>query len=145
MKPIPLGRLKYLPRWRCRVGYFHNDTYGFTVHLLVGVDGPKLKAYCEKMFPKGTVEVDDDDDWCGRHTTVRFEDKSKSYEVHVIALQEFSLTPQWIGVLVHESIHAVQTALDSRGLQMDDNTIEAYTYTQDWLVTQCLKLLERKK
>lgn len=144
MKKIPENKLCHHSRWKCRVGFFHNETYGFTVHLLVGIDGPRLKRYCDYTFPKGAVDADESDDWCGRHVVTRFEDKSRSYEVHVIALQDFQPTPAWIAALVHETLHATQEVLDSRGLSLDSDTVEAYTYLQDWLVRKCLEMLAQK-
>lgn len=147
MKPLklPANQLKYLPRWPCRVWYFHDEVYGFTVHLLVGIDGPRLMKYCEHMFPKDSFEMDDSDDWGGRHAMVRFEDKTTGYEVHVIALQDFKMTPHWICTLTHELLHTTQHALDTRGLTLSDETGEAYCYLHDSLLARCLKMLLLKK
>lgn len=142
---LPANRLKYVPRWRCRVGYFHDEVYGFTVHLLVGIDGPRLMRYCEYMFPKESYEMDDSDDWGGRHAMVRFEDKTKGYEVHIIALQEWHLTTHWICTLAHEILHATQHVLDSRGMTLSDETGEAYCYLHDSLLGRCLRMLGGKK
>lgn len=142
---LPANRLRYLARWRCRVGYFHDDTWGFTVHLLVGIDGPRLMAYCQKMFPKDAFEMDDTDDWGGRHAMIRFEDKTTGYEVHVVALQDFKMTPHWISVLSHELLHCVHEALDCRGMCFTDEAAEAYCYTHDSLLKRCLVMLGGKK
>lgn len=147
MKPavcLPAGRLKYLPRWRCRAGFFQDETYEFTVHLLVGIDGPRLMKFCELMYPKGSYDVDDSDDWAGRHAKITFDDKSNHYEVHVVALQEFHWDPHWMSVLGHELLHCVQAALDSRGLQLGDETAEAYCYCFDSLLKRCLQMLVSK-
>lgn len=137
--------VKFSRRWKCWLGWFHDETFGFTVHFLWGIDGPGLKRYCEHAFPTGSVDLDDSDDWCGRHAKVTFEDKKKSYEVHVIALQDFKLNAFWISVLAHEVLHCTQSVLDGRGLQQDDDTCEAYTYVHDFLIRRCLELVEKSK
>ena len=143
MKPtLPENRLRFTPRWRCRAGCFYDETYGFTVHLLVGVNSAKLTRYCADMFPAGSVqEVGEADDWCGRHMATRIEDRKCSYEVQLVALQTFKWDAFWISTLAHEMLHATHSVLGGRGLVMSDETIEAYTYLHDSLVKRSLKML----
>lgn len=143
MKPtLPENRLGYMPRWKCRVGCFHDETYGFTVHLLVGVNSAKLTRYCTDMFSATVAQdVGEADDWCGRHMDVRVEDKKSSYEVHLVALYTFKWDAFWVSVLAHEMLHATHSVLGGRGLVMSDETIEAYTYMHDSLVKRSLKML----
>lgn len=72
-----------------------------------------------------------------------FETKKVSHEVHLIALQEFHWTPEWMSVLSHELLHCTNSVLHSRGMVMDDSTIEAYCYLHDSLVKRCLKMLPK--
>ena len=144
MNPLPANRLKYVKPLRYHVGYFHDDTWGFTVHLVVNIDGKRLMEYCKKMFPEDTFEFDDSEDWCGRHVMLQFESEKHGYEVHVVALRKFEWTPHWMSALSHELMHCTHAVLNRRGMTLSDATMETYCYTLDSLVKRCLEMLKRK-
>lgn len=123
------------------VAFFHDEAYNVTIHLLWGVTGPKFKSYAGANFPGN--DVDDTDDWCGRHA--HFQNSDKGYDVHVIALQQWRGRPEDYAVLVHECLHATRSVLHSRGIAMKGPGEEAYCYFLDSLVRRCLQQIRKAK
>lgn len=48
-------------------------------------------------------------------------------------------------VLAHESLHLVSHALRMAGIPHTEETDEAYTYYQQWIIRECLKAMARAK
>ena len=46
-----------------------------------------------------------------------------------------------MAVLAHEALHLVVNALDIAGVRLTGESEEAYTYYQQWIVTQCARLM----
>jgi len=53
--------------------------------------------------------------------------------------------PKQIGILTHEVLHATIYILDRAGIKLTKHSDEAYTYLQEYIVTQILKQIKWKK
>lgn len=98
----------------------------------------ELEKFCRKKYL-----VDDDDDF--QHlkdadgTTFTL-DYSKDGFDRIIWLKEFKMTPYNIGVLVHETIHAVVRMLEWKGIPFTSyqNQDEVFAYVTEHLVASFL-------
>ena len=61
----------------------------------------------------------------------------------IIWLKEFRNTAESIGILSHEILHYVIRTLHNKGITLDHNSEEAYTYLFDYTLTACLKALKK--
>lgn len=119
---------------------FQEDTFGFCLHLLWDLDGPHLAQYIRINFPEIEVdEEDEQDNWDGRHAKLEFARDGQGYEIHLVALRSFELTPLWISMLSHEVLHATHEALASRGIRLTDDTKEVFCYLHESLLRRCLQ------
>lgn len=125
-------------------GFVPNETYGFSMCLVWPADNKKLHAFLKQMFPgcEGAVDPEEKTDWVGRAYEVR--NPEFKCEVHVVALGEWRGKPLHHSALVHECFHVVHQALGTRGLTLTDESVEAYCYLLDSLVSQGIKILNHK-
>jgi len=123
---------------------FHDQTYDFTVHVLWNLNGPTLAAYLRRNFPEFEADEEDArDDWEGRHMKLEFDRHGEGYEVHLVVLRKFRLTPPDIAVLAHECLHATHEALSSCGITLCEETKEVYCCLHESLVRRCLEAIKK--
>jgi len=63
------------------------------------------------------------------------------YEADYICLVRTTDRTERLVVLAHEALHCASHALRMAGLPHTEETEEAYTYYQCWLIRQCLQLV----
>lgn len=114
-----------------RIIKFKEETWDFTVHLLVPATMAQALAYVKKV----TGETEEDP---GLAHAVTF----SSVEDVIIAFSEpFKPTPEQIGLLGHELFHAVSNALELRDVKLTEDTDEVYAYLMGSLLRRCLERL----
>lgn len=119
--------------------WFWNDVYKFSMFVIWDVDNDQYKAWMKEKYGL-------EDDFVDRsgvcHTIKHNETGSIGY---LIALREYKHDdPYLIGVLAHEVNHIVQRVLDSRGMDMNEHTVEAYCYLTEWLMRSCVEVMLQK-
>jgi len=126
-------------RWNRWVGFFHDQTYHFTVHLVWNLNHEQLKRYVSQQFDDN--EPDNNDNWAGRCA----EYATREHEVQMIAIRKWRGTAFDHSVLVHECVHAAHNVLGSRGFKLTDESVEAYCYLIDSIYHRCLEQIIKAK
>lgn len=116
----------------------HDDCWDADVWVLCPCDEAKLAAFVTRKF-KQTLEPDDKPGFLGRFVSI--EDDAGNELGHVIALSKWKNTPANAAVLVHECFHVTHSILSDRGVELNDETGEAFAYLLDSLVSRSMKLL----
>lgn len=112
--------------------------------LLVGSTN-QIMAYVNRTWPDLPLSLNGTESG----VMVAREDEA-GYVYHYICLiaettkQEYS-PAQVAGILGHEIAHLVFRMFTSRGILISEENDEAFCYYQEWLLIQCLAILERVK
>lgn len=110
---------------------FQDETWDFTVHLLVPATAEQTKAYVRDVFGG-----DDGDPGCFH--AIAF----TGLENAVIALEKpFKRTPDGISLLAHEVFHVASQSLMLREIPLNKDTQEAFAYLLGSLMRRCLERL----
>lgn len=117
------------------------DVYNRAITFLYGTTD-EVNAYMKKLFP---TEWDGISVQCQGHWCVRERD---GYEADFIMLirRKRHTTPRVfrtneLAVLAHETLHCASHILRHAGIHHTQETEEAYTYYQAWLMRQCARHL----
>lgn len=119
----------------------HDDCWDADVWILYPCDEPALTRFVEKKFKK-ILEPDEKPGFLGRFVSI--EDDDGNSLGHVIALSKWRNSPANVAILVHEALHVTHSILSDRGVELNDDTSEAFAYLLDSLVRRCLERLNKK-
>ena len=117
------------------VGEFNDPCWQVSITLIWPVDAAKANHYIHrKIGPTKHAVGDDMAAW--------------TWDLNgniVIGLSDWAATSLWMSNLAHESVHAADYILASRGMQLTSETSEAYAYLAGSIVRRSLDLINRAK
>jgi hypothetical protein len=120
------------------------EIYKSSLLYIYDCDYKELEKYCRKKF-----EVEDDDSF--EHLRVAdgtvFKLNHKEGAQRIVWIQEFKMTPYWLGVLAHETVHAIVRLLDHKGIPYtsNDNQDETFAYLMDYFIAEFIRGYKKKK
>lgn len=120
------------------------EIYKQSLFLSIGESDKQLKKSLLKHVPQlQEDEVDEVVDYTRRKHDRHQGIFAVSQGLHIIRLydeQDF-MNPYFHGILAHEILHATFELLTSRGLVHSQTSEEAFTYLQDFYITELYKRL----
>lgn len=125
MKPIKPGSY-----------HFYDHCWKANIHLLWKADNNDLSKYMKRTFSvdyRSEVEAD------GKCLEVL--DCDDVQRACVIYLADWKADPRWISVLSHECLHATHQILSVRSLEMNNASVEVFTYLHESIMSRCLEVL----
>ncbi len=113
------------------------------LQYIVNCDYKELNKYCEKHFQ---LEGDDFEwlkDSDGSAMTLGSDD---GHTYRVIWLETFNMNHEKIGILAHETVHAVVRILDHKGVpySSDNNQDETFAYLMDYFISNFIHDFKKK-
>lgn len=81
----------------------------------------------------------------GTSFELKINDHNERLTKHCMWLKQFNGTIEDFSILNHEMLHCVISALGFAGMELTDESEEAYAYTYDHLAVQIYKELEKRK
>jgi hypothetical protein len=135
---IPPGIARRSSYGKFNVGWFYDQCFKASVHLLWPCTPEGLKAYL-----KGVCDVDYHNEKSAAARCLLVEKDGAT--AYIICLFGWEPSPKWIAALSHEALHATQMILDSRGMALSEATEETYCYMQESIVRRCLDLIMHRK
>ena len=114
------------------------------LHYMYDCDYKQLEKYCRKNYGLGDEENFDGLDGADG-TTFPLYHNGTIYRF--VWIEKFKMSPYWIGVLVHETTHAIIRILDHKGIPYTsrDNQDETMAYMVDYFVSEFIKKFKKKK
>lgn len=109
---------------------FYDEIYKSNIYFIVckskELAVKKIKDYIGIELPTGNIG--EGCTWC-----------IDKYGI-VVWLPQFSLTPKWLSVLVHELAHITLETISRRiKIKLEESSEEAYTYHLEWLTKTFLQ------
>ena len=112
------------------------------LHYVFNCDCKELTKYCHRKF-----DTDEDfellKDSNGAMLTLRSKDAVK----RIVWLKKFDLSHENLGVLVHETTHAVIRILEWKGIpySAENNQDETFAYLMDYLISNFIYRYKKMK
>jgi hypothetical protein len=108
--------------------------FKFNIEYIVDCDYKQLEKYIKKKY-----NFEDTLDWLesADGTYFKIGDKNDNVVAHIVWLESFKMNHKEIGVLAHETVHAVVRILDWKGMPYSstDNQDETFAYLTDYLIS----------
>jgi hypothetical protein len=116
-----------------------DETWDCELWLLWPAQNKEVDEFIKKRF--AIKEQTRDGAFQGRF--IEIYDSADEEWAGLIALRQWKGTPNDYAVLAHECLHAVRWFLDSRGIELKDETDETYAYFLGSLVRRCAERMNR--
>lgn len=115
--------------------------YNRAVTFLYGTTD-ELNAYMKKLFPTewNGINVQCQGHWCVRERN-GFEADFIMLAKRTPRVSPLAYRTHLMGVLAHETLHCASYTLRHAGIEHTQETEEAYTYYQGWLMRECARHL----
>lgn len=120
------------------------DVYKQTLWFSIGQTDQQLKKSLLKEVMNITkTQVDSIVDYTSRESSMHMGRFSVAEGLHIIRLYDLPNVndPYFHGILAHEVLHATFHILGYRGVELSDESEEAYTYLQDYFITEIYRTL----
>jgi len=117
-----------------RILTLDEQVFQHTVEIVIGIeDDARMCEYLK--IHHGSSHKPDSGSWAGQ--TLIVDDVQNTVFVF---LNDFDLTPYWLGVLTHELFHAVHMVFDQIGLPaLEKGGQESHAYLLQWLSQKFLQ------
>lgn len=107
MNPVAKEQKPYYDRkGKHYYGWFYDDVYGFTTHLIWPVSNKQRQAWF-----KETYGIDDTEDWDANATCYELRHASGKGHAHLIAMSRWEPSPKCIAMLTHECFSLGQSGV----------------------------------
>lgn len=110
------------------------DAFKTGICFYICNDETKIKNYVIKYYGKEFWE---------EHGVTANNYKGRTFWMRgyypIIVLKQYARTPETIGILVHEIMHAVFAMLILKGIKLCDESEETFTYITEYFVSEALK------
>ena len=113
------------------------------IHYIVDCDYKELNRYCKKKFELSEdYNFDNLENADGAFLTLK---KENTIE-RIVWLEEFSMSHSRLGVLVHETTHAVIRLLEWKGIpySSENNQDETFAYLMDYAISNFIHSYKNK-
>lgn len=114
-----------------------------SLHYVVNCNYKELRQYCVKRFD---MTKEDDMEWLAGADGTAMVLKDDNGLDRVIWIKKFAMNHQWLGVLTHETVHAVIRMLEHKGIPYSsrDNQDETFAYLVDYFVSNFIYQYKKK-
>lgn len=112
------------------------EPYGRRMMVFVG----SRERFVYTMKKEYNIDIDSVGERDGEHAYVEYQGKnSPLFSFRYIWLKKLKKTPEYMGLLAHECLHATFEILDWAGMKYTRDGEEAYTYLLDNMIRQILE------
>ena len=115
------------------------------LHYIYNCDYRELEKYCRKHYD---CSEEGEFTWLSQADGTTFSLEDDKMAIHrLVWVEKFSMNPYWIGVLIHETTHAIIRILDHKGIPYTsrDNQDETMAYMMDYFISEFIKKFKKKK
>lgn len=118
---------------------FKEEIYNEPIHLLWNVTDRSLTQYMKRRFDYAYTRTG----FLGVGRCLRMSHVGEGTST-VIVVNRWLDTNYSHSILAHECLHATHAILKDVGMNLTDDTVEAYCYLHDSLVRRCLNAIKKK-
>lgn len=108
-----------------KIHSFHNDTYRFNLHVIIGGTCKQASAAFNRKFKANLTHQNG---WAGFHSAIDGEKGAAS----LIWIRTDAET-EMADIMAHESLHCAAHQLSSSGVRFSKSSEEAYAYLIGWV------------
>ena len=121
-----------------------NETYQAKLIVVIGGDKDELVALMKKEYKCDIYKYYSKDFTINEKGGAHFDFQGDN-PYKMIWLAKFTLTPLWIGSLVHEISHHVSELCDNRNISKNSNVDEPVAYLMEYYTREILEKIKKIK